>query len=230
MSTQNDVGALLRASTRTRTASFRDMAKMVTGGASLVGPAKAAIDDAQRLRAPLAESGTEVLIRADRKRRGEASIGNEVEDGIIALRPAWDTLKADIATARAAGTVTQGFQSAFGRDYAAWAAFANAHAHDWAALRTELARIETYRQTLERWRAAFIAAGGTPTGTPTTAPPEGLVQATTDALGGATGIREAADRAASTVNTVAVVAGVVAVAGVIGLLVYEGGGIARRLT
>jgi len=220
---QSGLSALVRASRSKRPAKWSEAYHAAKAGmdyAPLVG--ETIERKVVEFHTPLSESGADVLIRASRK----VDVGNEVDDRITALNPSWTTLKADIASAAASGTVTRGFQSAFQRDYDAWTQFVAAHSGDWIVTHTTLDQIENYRQTLERWRTSFTSLGGVSTGTPTTGPAPGLIERAGSALGGATGIQEAS----RTASTVATSIAVVAVAAVAALIVIEGSSVAKRVT
>lgn len=218
---------LVRSSRERRPASARDALSIGMGAMEVAATVERVGDRADWLAVSPAESGHEVLVRAALRgpRVGEEEIGNEVSDRATALNASWVSLKADMATAAQAGTVTAAFQQAFLRDWDAWRTFYDAHRGDWVALRTTLGEIETRRVLLERWRTALANAGGTVTGQPTSAPPPGMLEQ----LGlGPDG--EGAGRVGDNVAFIAGAVAVVAVAGVVGLIVLETGKVARRVT
>lgn len=228
MATRDTAGldVLLRSQRRARPASVRDLLTMASAAPALVVQGEALAGRLERLRAPLAESGRDALIRASRGPRGSAEVGNELEDRLNPLNASWLTLKADFSRALAAGLVTAPIHAAFLLDYNAWVVFYDANIGNWIVLRSTLAEVETRRLQLERWRTVLTGSGGTSTGVATLPPAPGLMERAADSLGGAGGLGRAGDNAARIAGAVAIVA----VVGVVGLLIFEGSAIAKRVT
>jgi hypothetical protein len=199
---------------------------MAGAAPALVAQGKTLAGRLERLRAPLAESGMDALVRASRGPRVSAEVGNELEDRLNSLNASWLTLKSDFSGALAAGTVTAAIHAAFLRDYNAWVVFFDANIGNWIQLHSTFDEIERRRLQLEAWRTVLTSSGGTSTGVPTVAPTPGMVARASEALGGAGGAGRAGDNAARIAGAVAIVT----VAGVVGLLIFEGSAIAKRVT
>ena len=227
-----------------RPATLRNMGSMLGAAAGYVPATESLMDRMDWLRVPLAEAGTEVLIRAANRVPPGVGVGQSLSDPLTidnditrqleVVRTSWNRLQREISHAAAATPplVTREFLVSFLTDYQTFSTFNADHVNDVITpgfssvdLHATLALLERQRLTLERWRAAFTALGGDPAGSATDALPMSRWDETMQSLGpgGIASVAQSTSRATAAVA-------MVAVAAVLALVVYEGSSIAKRVT